>query len=899
MLKLKYLYPWVISFMFLTTSLFSQVRVDGSEEDSQPNDINLLYEKKIESNNIYSISQIKSDDLSKTTSLNLYDSWVGRLSGFYSNRVRGLSSTNQGPILVILDGFQVDPNFVNNIDIEEIESVTILKDAPATALYGMRGANGIIYIKTKRGFEGEPKIQVRGTYGVQTLIDLPKYYNTYDYTGFFNEALLNDGLTNLYTDNQRKSYPSTNWYDEALYNYTPLSKVDFSISGGTDKVKYYVYANFINSKGFFKNTGLNPNYSLQENNTRYNFRSNFDIKIFDKTALIADVGGFLYDINGPRSSRYDIFNTLQTIPPFIQGVYDDGAYGGNATYRNNPLAMINNAGYTKNHQRAFNFNLMLIQDLNMITEGLKLNAGVNINNWGNYVDTWGKDYKTQSRIGGEIVDYGFEGSLWTSSSFTQLRSMGGDFYLDYKKNWNNSKLTALLGYRVSTQTASGRNQNISRLGSYGKVSYVNSDKYFADLVIGYNGSQNYAKGNRYGFFPALALGWLISEEESFSKRNIDLLKLRASIGLTGSDYLEEAYRFMYFQSYMWGEGYYLRNDNSNLGGILESMPAYPNAKWENSLKSNIGIDLGIDNFKLGIDMFADYRYDIMVSRDGRVPDLIGTNLPLDNSGKAISYGLETTIDYTYKINNVIFNFDGFLNIYKSKILEMNEIPRPFEYLERTNKPIDQYFGLQHKGFFQDFTDIANSPQQTFSNYSPGDIKYVDQNNDGIIDDFDVVAIGKSWFPEIIYSFEPSITYKNFSIEALFQGVAERSIYLNTSQFWGFYNEKNIATNAVEGRWTNSTKDTAKLPRLTTISNENNYRLNDLWLANGNFLKLKFIEFKYDFSENFVNRLKISDAQIYVRAYNLLSFDHIKNADPENIGPIPTTSLKNIGLKITF
>ena len=535
----------------------------------------------------------------------------------------------------------------------------------------------------------------------------------------------------------------------------------------------------------------------------------------------------------------------------------------------------------------------------MITEGLKLNAGVNINNWGNYVDIWGKDYKTQSRIGGEIVDYGFEGSLWTSSSFTQLRSMGGDFYLDYKKNWNNSKLTALLGYRVSTQTASGRNQNISRLGSYGKVSYVNSDKYFADLVIGYNGSQNYAKGNRYGFFPALALGWLISEEESFSKRNIDLLKLRASIGLTGSDYLEEAYRFMYFQSYMWGEGYYLRNDNSYLGGILESMPAYPNAKWENSLKSNIGIDLGIDNFKLGIDTFADYRYDIMVSRDGRVPDLIGTNLPLDNSGKAISYGLETTIDYTYKINNVIFNFDGFLNIYKSKILEMNEIPRPFEYLERTNKPIDQYFGLQHKGFFQDFTDIANSPQQTFSNYSPGDIKYVDQNNDGIIDDFDVVAIGKSWFPEIIYSFEPSITYKNFSIEALFQGVAERSIYLNTSQFWGFYNEKNIATNAVEGRWTNSTKDTAKLPRLTTISNENNYRLNDLWLANGNFLKLKFIEFKYDFSENFVNRLKISDAQIYVRAYNLLSFDHIKNADPENLGPIPTTSLKNIGLKITF
>ncbi len=901
MIKLKNIYVCVLTFLSLTTTVFSQEYLHENNEilQSEDKEIDLLYESKNEYNNIYSISHIKSDDLSKTTSLNSTDSWRNRLSGFYSDRVRGLASINQGPILFILDGFQTDASFINNIDIEEIESVTIMKDAPSTALYGIRGANGIVSINTKRGFVGKPKIQVNATYGLQNIIEIPQFYNTYDYTGLYNEALLNDGLSNLFTEDQRNTYPDTDWYNEALNDFAPLAKVDFSIRGGVKRVKYYVYVNYFNSQGFFKNTGLNKDYSIQENNTRYNFRSNFDIQVFEKTTLKADVGGYLYDLHGPRHSRYEIFDAIQTMPPIIQGIYDDGIYGGSATYRNNPLALINNAGYTKNHQRAFNFNLKLIQDLDMITEGLRFNGVVNINNFGNYVDTWGKDFRTQSRIGNEIINFGFEGSLWSSSWFTQFRNMGCDLYFDYNKSWDNSKLTALLGYRASTQTASGRNQTINHLDTYGKISYSYLNKYFADLVMGYNGSQHYDKGKRFGFFPALALGWLVSEEEGFHNSKIDLLKIRASIGLTGSDYVEDAYKFMYSQVYMWGNGYYLRNDNSSVGGIYEGMPAYPNAKWENSLKANLGLDFGINNFKFGVDLYTDYRYDILVSRDGFVPDLIGINLPMDNKGRAISYGLETTVDYTYKLNSFAFNFGGFFNFNKSKILEMNEIPRPFPYLERTKKPIGQYFGLEHKGFFQDQADIENSPFQTFSSYSKGDIKYVDQNNDGIIDDFDMVAIGKSWFPEIIFAFEPSIAYKNFTVEALFQGVVNRSIYLNTSQFWGFYNQKNIASNAVEGRWTEETKANATLPRLTTVNNENNYRLNDLWVTNGNFLKLRYLELRYDFKKEFLSTLNIVDAQIFIRSDNLLFFDHIKNADPENLGPVPTTSLKNIGFKITF
>ena len=206
---------------------------------------------------------------------------------------------------------------------------------------------------------------------------------------------------------------------------------------------------------------------------------------------------------------------------------------------------------------------------------------------------------------------------------------------------------------------------------------------------------------------------------------------------------------------------------------------------------------------------------------------------------------------------------------------MNEIPRPFPYLERTNRPVDQYFGLQQNGFFQDQADIANSPKQSFSNYTTGDIKYVDQNKDGIIDDFDVVAIGKSWFPEMIFALEPSVSYKNFTVQALFQGVAGRSVYLNTSQFWGFYNQMNIASNAAEGRWTEATKSSATMPRLTTMSNENNYRPNDLWLANGSFLKLEVSRASVQrVSAKLLSSLNISDAQIFIRGYDLFSWDHI-------------------------
>ncbi|MFW6327425.1 MAG: hypothetical protein ACOC2F_03855, partial [Bacteroidota bacterium] len=324
------------------------------------------------------------------------------------------------------------------------------------------------------------------------------------------------------------------------------------------------------------------------------------------------------------------------------------------------------------------------------------------------------------------------------------------------------------------------------------------------------------------------------------------------------------------------------------------------AKWENSLKANLGLDLVMyKNLSFGLDIFLDKRTDILVSRNGNVPDVIGIDLPLDNLGEVTSRGIETTLGYKLTVNDFIFNIDGYFNYNKSKINEMNEIPRSEDYLERTGLPVGQYFGLEAIGFFRDQADIEGSPTQLFSAVEPGDIKYKDQNNDGVVDDFDEVAIGRSRVPEIIYAFTPSVSYKGVTVEALFEGVANRSMMLNTSQFWGFYNQRNIASNAVEGRWTESNKENATVPRLTTMENSNNYRSNDVWLADGSFLKLRLLEVRYDIPTAIVNKMNLEALQIYLRGNNLLSFDKIENADPENLGPVPSYSLKNIGVKIAF
>jgi TonB-linked SusC/RagA family outer membrane protein len=874
--------------------------------------IPLLYEDKNPTHNIYSVSTVYSEDLDKTSSFSLFNSFKGRLSGYNEmNRLmRGYSSINQGPMLILLDGFEQKIDVIDNIDIEEIETVSIMKDAASTALFGQRAANGILSIKTKRGSTGKPLIKVEATTGIFNITEKPHYFKSYEYMGFYNEALQNDGLPLLYPETDRalfqnntsELYPNTLWYDEALKDFAPTSKAGLTVRGGNENIKYFVFLNFYNKQGLYKNTEI-YDYSTQNTHNRINIRSNFDIKLFEKTNIKVDIGGYLYDKNASSNTEQDIFTALQKNPPYIAGRYHDGVYGGNATYRDNPLAMISDNGYSKQHYRYYNANVELVQNLDRLTKGLNFHGKINIMNWSLYNDTWRKDYATEFRSELDTLRFGVNSELEYSTSITQIRNMGGELFFDYKKNWSDSKLFALLGSRISQEIQSGQNKTYSHLDFFGKLSFSNKNKYFADLALSYNGSQNFAPDKRFGFFPALSAGWLMSEEDWINKHFFKMLKLRASIGLTGSDYVPETpvdYRFMYLQRYYWTIGYNLGNDNANVGGIVQAMPPYLNAKWENSLKTNLGIDMSfVNNFNFSIDYFLDNRSDILVSRDGSVPSLIGIQLPLDNNGKVRSWGIETTLGYKMNVGSLVLGIDGYFNYYKSKIIEMNESPKPYLYLKQTGNPVGQFYGLESIGFFKDQTDIENSPKQLFSDVRAGDIKYKNQNGDNVIDEFDVVPIGKSNVPEILYAFSPSIEYKGFRIELLFDGVANRTVYLSGTQYWGFYGQANIATNAIEGRWTTQNPNQAKLPRLTTLDNKNNFRLNDIWLKDGSFLKLRNLEINYTFSAALSKKLNLNQLTVYLRGNNLYSFDHLENTDPENIGVLPSYSIKNIGFKLLF
>ncbi|GAB1416063.1 SusC/RagA family TonB-linked outer membrane protein [Paludibacter sp.] len=814
-------------------------------------------------------------------------------------------------MLILLDGFEQSKDVLDQIGIREIESVSILKDAASTALYGQRAGNGILSIETKRGFIGKPSVKIEATTGLYNMLDKPHFYDSYNYMGFYNEALQNDGLPIrfseetrlLYKNSNSELYPNTFWYNEALNQYAPLSKVGMSIRGGNDNIKYFVFANFSNQRDIFKIDKSES--SPTHNHNRINFRTNFDIKLFEFTKVKVDIGGYLQDDNTFPStySTLNIFTALQQNPPYIMGQYADGVYGGDASYKQNPLAMLNGSGYTQNHHRYYTANFELIQNLDKVLQGLSFHGKINIMNWSLYSDTWNKNYATEYRQDGTVLKFGFDDALVYTTNTTQIRNMGSELFLDYYRKWSRSEISGILGSRISQEIKTGSNSTRSHLDFFGKVSYIYQYKYFADLVCAYNGSQNFAPGKRFGFFPALAAGWVISNEDWFSNHTLKKLKFRASSGLTGSDYVPSNpvdYRFMYLQRYYWHTGYNLGNDYGNIGGIVQAMPPYLNAKWENSFKTNIGFDLGItEHFNLSLDAFIDDRTDILVSRDGNIPSLIGIELPLVNQGRVISKGIEIATNYSFNAGDFTFGINGYFNYYKSKIIEMNEIPQAYPYLNRTGHAPGQFFGMESIGFFKDQDDIDNSPKQLFSEVRPGDIKYKNQNDDNVIDEFDMVAIGKSNVPEILYAFAPSIEFKGIKITALFEGVANRTVFASSSQFWAFNGQANITSNAVKGRWTLENTDNVTLPRLTTIDNKNNYRTNDIWLKNGAFLKLRNVELSYNFPQRWTQPLKISQLTIYVRGNNLFSLDHIENGDPEDMSIMPAYSLKNIGFKLTF
>ena len=833
--------------------------------------------------------------------------------------IRGISTYNDASILVLVDGFERP---FSSLSLSEIESVSILKDGAALAAYGMQGANGVLLVTTKRGAYKKMEVNVSYDYGINKAFRLPEFLDSYQYAQAVNEALVYDGQTSRYSQAELDAYkngnlpllyPNTNWMDETLKEYGTTSNFNTTFRGGGQSFQYFVSLNYLGEEGLFDPLQNTKDFDTKQDYDRVNFRTNLDVDVTKTTKLLLNIGGSISDINAPSVSTSNVFNAIYSVPSAAFPVKTgNGIWGGNETYSNNPVALISERGYSKNHERTLFSDIRLQQDLDFLLSGLSGELAVSYDNSALYTEGISQQYQYQKinaildANDGTVLDsdtttYGENITNSPSNSLAdQWRHGNVEIKLNYLTSWGNNSLNMMLMYRQDKEIFIKQNNTYLHQDIVGTAHYNNSGKYIADVTLAYSGSNILPEGNRFGIYPALAGAWILSNEDFLSQASfIDFLKIRASVGLSGNDLIQKN---ISEQSYYSGNGYYFKDNNTSASGFYEGRIETPDLKPETSTKYNVGIDATLaGKLDITIDAFIDQRNNILVNTSDITAGALGVNAPYQNIGSVVNKGIETGLTWKNSVGDLDYFFNGQFSFVRNERTEMAEIARPFDHLERTGTPVGQFFGLEAIGFFKDEEDIASSPEQSFSQLKPGDIKYKDQNGDDLIDENDEIALGKSWRnPEMYFSSTLGISYKGIGFEILFQGSANQSVSLNTpGLFWPLRDNTSI-TKFSSQRWTPETHETAVLPRLTLEENANNYQTNSIWIADASFLKLRNVEIFYNIPEKMLKHIKINKMKIYVRGSNLLSIDNIDIVDPEDVGiGYPTLTSYNFGVKIGF
>ena len=871
------------------------------------------------------LSSVGGTDLQKSFTSNVATTLYGRIPGLWTAQgggeagndsptllSRGVSTFGGGSgMLIVIDGIPSTQSFFQQLTPQEIESVTLLKDAAATVIYGQRGANGVLMVTTRRGQISPLKASFSAQYGLQQADRLPDFLGAYDYARLYNEARHNDGMDPMYSADDLAHYrshdnplfyPDVNWYDQLLRSNAPLANYNFTARGGTEVVKYNVLFNAITNGGIYKRTANVSDFTKDQAYVRYNFRTNVDVALARRLSLMVTLSGSVEDKTTPGANETTdvVFNEMASIPPnaFPVKVPDvPGGAGGNSMY-SNPWADIAESGYVSYRARTMQASAKLIGDLGFITPGLKIAASLGFNS---YFKSFSNKTRTYTRYSpsGDVVS-GVETPLVANeNNAAEWRNNVSQGFITYNRTFNRLHyVDALLVAYYENQTlmnnyiwndpANNTPMPYKNGGTGGHFSYSFDQRYVAEFSFGYSGYDNFAPGRRFGFFPAGALGWVASNE-AFLKNNpwLTYLKLRLSYGLTGN-YNTGSARFPYLQYYGGGGNYFLGPDNSGVSTLIQGASATPDATWEREKQANIGVELGLlkkINFKF--DFFNRNRFDILDKPYSDIPDFLGLNLPNLNVGRVNNKGFETSLRYDGKKGDWTYFVEGSLWYAHNQITYRSEQPQPFDYLYSTGHPVGQMFGLVALGFFADQNDIDNSPKQTFANVQPGDIKYKDLNNDGVIDNNDMRAIGYP-IPEFFGGLRLGCNYKNFDFDLFFQGSAHRSVYWNGMYFQAFQNYGKIASMALD-RWAYDpdngidTRATANYPRLSSTNNQNNYQTSTFWLKNGDYLKLRSVELGYSFPKRWVSSLKFENIRLFLNGTNLFSLDHMQGLmDPESI-----------------
>lgn len=901
--------------------------------------------------NIGAQSSMKMEDI-KTPSASLTTTLAGRLAGVVAVQrtgepgkdaadiwIRGISTPNTSSPLVLVDG--VERSF-NDIDPEDIESLTTLKDASATAVYGVRGANGVILIKTKPGKVGKPTVSADYYESFTRFTKMVDLADGITYMNAANEAMRNDGIATKYTEDQIRNtiagkdpylYPNVDWLKEIFNDWGHNRRVNVNVRGGSEKVAYYASVSYFNETGMTVTDKNIDTYDSKMKYSRYNFTTNLNIDVTPTTKVEIGAQGYLGEGNYPAISSADLYNAAMSISPveypkmfFVNG---EAFVPGTSTNNNfnNPYSQATRRGYDNLTKNQIYSNLRVTQDLDMLTKGLKLTAMYAFDVYNeihvhqdraestyNFLDT----SVPYDMNGQPILQRIYEGS--NVLSYKQETSGNKKTYLEASLNYDRTfnddhRVSALFLFNQQSKLLYPKGTledaiPYRMMGIAGRATYSWKDRYFAEFNIGYNGAENFSPKHRFGTFPAFGVGWVVSNEKFWQplSKAVSFLKIRYTDGKVGNSEVSDR-RFMYLDQMKENGDYgYKFGPNGTKWSGYETVNMAVDLIWEESRKQDLGIDLKLFNDDLSVvfDLFKERRENILLKREHSIPSFLGynTSAPYGNIGIIENKGFDGTIEYNKRINkDWVIALRGNVTFNKDKWIQ-GELPeQKYEWMNQYGHNINGVKGYVAEGLFTqaEIDDMARweslsdankaiTPKpfaSQFGTVKAGDIKYKDLNNDGQIDAYDQTYISRGDVPTTVYGFGFTVGWKDLSVGMMFQGVAGAERVLNGSSvnpFNGGGGSGNLYSN-IGDRWTEENPDqNAFYPRLSygseTTSNINNFQKSTWWVRNMNFLRLKTLQISYNLPKPWVNKVHLKNAAVYVMGTNLFTLSRFKLWDPE-------------------
>jgi len=907
------------------------------------------------------IASIGQKDLRQSPVANLSNAVAGRLPGLIAIQnsgepgadgsnlyIRGLGTTGSNSPLVLVDGIERD---FSNLDPNEISDITILKDAASTAIYGIKGANGVILVTTRRGKNAKPSISVTAQNGWQSPTRLPKYANSYDALHLFREGLENDGLSttqytdsilNLYKDRSSPAYqylyPSVDWMDVMLKPYSLMTQGNLNVTGGNNFAKYFVSMSYLRQNGLYNFEDQIKQYDIQAVTNKYNFRSNIDLQITKDLTMELNLGAIVRDRNYPGTSAQSIFDDMKQIPSWYFPLENpDGSVPGRPNVTS-PYELLVNSGYQRLFETQLQSTAGFKWDMHHLLPGLSSRVRLSFDNL---------NYRNVTRsLNGSTYEYlllpgvlaDTVKDLAASGTYETIKQGDGtlnydvgangrrrttlELYLNYDRQFGKHGVHSVLVYNQSSYFADvsgGQGNAVAGLpykydGLVGRVSYNYDDRYLVELNAGYNGSENFAAGHRLGFFPAVSAGWVISKEKFVADNPglsfIDHLKLRGSYGVVGNDQIGGD-RFLYLSTWTITDGEYTfgqNRDGNSYNGAHEIQTGNPVITWEKSKNANVGLDLSLWKNALSItaDYFWNRRNNILLTSQ-LIPATLGLiDIPPTNGGIINNHGFEISLEHRKEFGNQGYSVRINASYARNKILYYAEPDfTGREWQAKTGTQIWQHYGYTSVGFFRDAEDIANSPDQSFfGQVQPGDIKYKDINGDGVINSLDEGYIPGSPNPTTTLGLSLSYHYKGLDASVFLQSGLGGSLMTVGSGIFPFARFTGVLEDVIDNHWVASNPDgNYDYPRMSSQVNTNNQASSTFWVKSGNYLRLKTFELGYTFPKRWVSSIGIDNARVFVNGINLFTWDKLKIFDPEisdgGTGTYPQQKVINAGLNFTF